>query len=218
MGIIFKKKETRNRLFFAGILILLTIIVYLQTDNFNENEVKAKYYEIISVVEKLYENHELVNGMYSNGDLSQIEDVRNYLEPYMTEVTVDKVINDFFHETEKRLVYASEFQEYLLQMRETDSDYNYYEVVKNSILNPGLKLVTAEQIYITKENDVITAQVMEESVYFYDENIEHFHYKRLGYPPEDIITVNFEFVEVDGAILLSDYYVKTFSEEELNQT
>lgn len=216
MGIWFMKKEKMNRMLFAGILLFLAMYVFLQPESFGENEIKAKYYEILSVMEPLYANHGQIDGQYFNREFTSKEDVLKYLSPYMTEEAANKLIEELFQESEKKLVYAGQFQEYLLQEYSQLTDnpqLNYYNIVKDTIFNPGLKLVMENQIAIKDDGQDIVLIIKEEPIHFYSDTYENLHYTRYGYPETAVVYVSLSFNEEDGNLLLSDFRVQTIYDE-----
>lgn len=208
-------KETMNRLLFAGLLVFIAMYVFNQPESFGEDEIKAKYYEVLSVMEPLYANHEQSNGLYFNGKLSTTEDIIEYLEPYMTDKAVRKLMEELFQKSGNQLVYTGQFQEYLMQgysYLPDNQQFNYYGTVKDTVFNPGLKLVMENQISVMDNGEEIILIVEDETVNFYNDTYENLHFTRYGYPEKAVINVTFTFNEMGGNLLLTDFHVITNEE------
>ncbi|SDZ60718.1 hypothetical protein SAMN05421736_12095 [Evansella caseinilytica] len=179
--------------------------------------VAARYYEVIAAVEKLYENHQQKNGYYYNGSFREKNEVKDYLSPYMTQGAKEQVINTFFQQEKNHLVYAEEFQDFILIQRDalinSSGKNDYYTVVKNSLLNPGLKMIREEQLDIKQRGEHYIVEAKNIPVKFYREKDKQYnnHYTRLGYPAQDRLSFTFQFVESDGELLLSSYSVRAGS-------
>ncbi|MFA9560658.1 hypothetical protein ACERII_25500 [Evansella sp. AB-rgal1] len=209
-------KVTLQRGTVAILLCVITFLVYIKNINGSEldqHEIMARYYEVISKVEKLYGNHQHADGEFYNGSLDDIAKVEEFLRPYMTEETVSEVINHFFRESEDLLVYAGNFQDYLLTSRESYYSPNlsegYYSLVRDTILNPGLKLVLDEQITINKKEDKYIIEIDDITIRYYNESEGMYHYSRLGFPPSDCLRATFTFITRDGELVLSNFNVRS---------
>ncbi|ADU31635.1 hypothetical protein [Evansella cellulosilytica] len=206
------RDHTFKRMLFGLFLIILTVIVYLSPKGINEEEVYAHIHEVVYTVEGLYGSHEKSNGKFYNSRITDIEDVKKLLGPFMNNQATNKVINEIFDLKDNQLIYNDCFQEYLIGVRENQfSSHPYgdfYAIIQNSILNPALKLLLYDELRIIEDGEYIIAKGDNMLVQFYDEDNGSYHYERLGYPPKEEICVEFRFIKENGQLVLIDYEIE----------
>ncbi|UCZ52526.1 hypothetical protein LGQ02_17150 [Bacillus shivajii] len=211
---------TKVRLLFALFLIggAASFIIFQKsiptTYTIKEYEMKGYYYDVVEAVEPLFSNHRKKDGKFYNDKLHETEKVISYLSPYMTEGAVDKVIEELFDEGDP-LLYNEDLQEYLRStsqhLIQGEGNQSFYSTVQPSLLNPGLKLISNEDLDVKVNSEEVLIEVNEVSVRFYNHlNTEQprNYYEMYGYPPEEKFTVKFSFIEEEGQLLLDNYLIE----------
>lgn len=199
-------------------LTIVALFLIALTSNhvfINKDKLKGNYYELIVAISDLFKDHTQASGRYYNQSYPSKEKVDEFLNEKVTENGFALVIDTLFDEYDDLYVYKQEYQDYLsdsFNFRDETSNNNYYNTVKDSILNPALRLINFEQLNIEKEKDKIILKGDDIKIRFYDEEERqrrYHQYARLGYPPQDSISLSLTFLYSNGNYLLDDFQVKS---------
>lgn len=205
-------------LFFT--VAFLTLLALKPPTVIHEQQLRTDYYEIISNVQQLFREHSMnEEGKYYNRNFQTREEVAVLLEGQVTEKGIDLIIDEVFTEVDSLLYYKENFQEYLHESRDyylhsSSMEVTYYSTVKNTILNPALRMISFDYINKVKDNDRVVLEADSIEVRFYDENEGYletdFHqYARYGYPAKEQISLMFSFLSKDGSYLLDSFQIET---------
>ncbi|QOY38054.1 hypothetical protein AWH56_011100 [Anaerobacillus isosaccharinicus] len=197
------------------VILLLLITTVVGKEIVNEDKLKEDYYELIIATSELFKDHTQEQGHYYNRSYSNEEQIEELLEGKVTETGYRLVIESVFEQKDDLYVYKEQYQDYISDTRDFSlkhKDTNYYKTVRDTILNPALKLIPFEKLVVVKENNLITIEGRDVKVRFYedgDRTEEHHQYARFGFPPKDHISFTLTFVYEQGKYLLEDFDIVT---------
>ncbi|RNA67385.1 hypothetical protein [Alteribacter keqinensis] len=212
------REETRNRIAAAVILIVIACLPFVtelpKSEGIDEDEVHYHYVKTVTEAQSLFEAHERMDGKYYNERFPQKDAVFTYMEDTFTSAGIELALSTIFTEADNGLVYKEPFQHYLREgyyRTSESSDQNYYDAVKNTILNPGLSVISLDDFEFRRDGGNVILETKHASVLYYNsEKDSGGHFERYGYPPEDKLTVRFTFKEgEDGNLKVQDYSVKS---------
>ncbi len=193
------------------VILLLCVSTVLGKEIVYEDELKENYYEFIVLVGELFKDHAQEEEYYYNRTYSNYEDLERLFGNKVTEKGFSLVIDALFDELNERYIYKPHYQDYISDTRDFSSsqkDTTYYDTVRNTILNPALRLIPFDNLEITREKNRVKVGGQEIKVQFYDARdylVEHHQYARFGYPPIDEISFSLTFVLDDGKYLLDHF-------------
>jgi hypothetical protein len=199
----------------AAVITGLFSLAFLSQEMVDENKLKEDYYEVIVVVSDLFKDHTQVGEQYYNRSYHSEEEIGKLLEGRVTENGFHLVVDSFFDEYDDLFVYRQQYQEYLsdtLDFTLRSKRNNYYETVKDSILNPALRLIPFEQLEINQQENKIIVKGDNIRVKFYEERDQQSHHHQLaryGYPSSDRISLTLTFINDNGIYLLDDFVVSS---------
>ncbi|WP_156942365.1 hypothetical protein [Alkalihalobacterium bogoriense] len=193
--------------------ILIAVLSACQTGKIDEQQVLNHYYDVITTAQKLFENHVYNGSVYYNENIQTIEDVYALLGGKVTEDGMEQLVDRFFIEEEGKLVYRDKYQTYIeeesLYTATPENPSRYYESVRQTILNPGLQIVTTQDVSITRDGEYVVLEGTDLPIYFYEETtLSKEQYKRFGYPPSDKLSISFIFIKQGDNYLLEEYKVE----------
>lgn len=193
--------------------ILITLLSACHSGKIDEQQVLNHYYDVITTAQQLFQNHVNDGNMYYNENIRTVEDVHELLDGKVTEEGMEQLVDRFFIEDEGKLVYRDKYQTYIeeesLYTATPDNPSRYYESVRYTILNPGLQIVTINDVSISRNGDYIMVEGNNLPIYFYEETtLSTEQYKRFGYPPSDRLSISFAFVKQGDKYLLEEYKVE----------
>ncbi|WP_096436655.1 hypothetical protein [Alteribacter populi] len=210
------KKETKNRLVVAILLISTAIVVWYNpfTSKLNDQDLYDQYIQIVSDTSELFQTHNRIEEAYFNESFGNKEAIHQHLGERMTDDGLQQLVSSLFRKEGPYLVYNDDYQIYLQEVHLTKEDeHSYYNTVKDTLLNPGLLLIQKEDMTFSREGDKIEIQTEETPVYFFnqDDIVYDHQFKRFGYPPVDRLTITFTFTEEEGDYLLDHFKVQSQS-------
>ncbi|WP_096202566.1 hypothetical protein [Bacillus sp. FJAT-45350] len=200
----------------GGLIFLVCALVMTgcqSKEQVNEQQVLNDFYRLVSSVNELFGHFSISDEHYVNGQYQTIEDVAELLGEWVTDDGLETIISQIFEEDEGKLIYKERYREYIEESNiltmSPNNTRNYYEVVRETILNPGLQLVPFSQLLIVEDNDEVILAGSQLPVVFYEEEIyqRQEQYLRYGYPPNDVLSVTFSFKEEDGIFKMDNYEV-----------
>lgn len=196
------------------IMFLFSFTVF--SDHFvNKELLKEDYYELIVTVSHLFDDHTYGENYFYNRSFSREAEIAELLNNKVTPSGFELVVDTLFEEYEDHYVYKPRYQEYISDTRNfthKEKEISYYDIVRNTILNPALRLISFEELEVAKEKNRITLEGHDIKVNFYEEEAymqEHHQYARFGFPPKDHISFAITFVYDNGKYLLDDFVIRT---------
>lgn len=193
--------------------MLFFTVAVLSNEMVNENKLKEDYYDLIVTVSELFKDHAQTGERFYNRSYQSEREVAELLDGKVTEKGFRAIVDTLFEEYDDLFVYRQPYQEYLndaLDFTLSSKRNNYYTTVRNSLLNPALKLVGFDQFEIYHEENKIFVEADKIEVNYYEQGereAQHHQYARYGFPPSDYISVNLTFVHQDGKYLLDQFNV-----------
>ncbi|WP_100405289.1 hypothetical protein [Bacillus solitudinis] len=197
---------------FSVVLITL-LLMGCQKAQVDEGKVLNHYDHFLEDVGELFRYHAEENEMFYNERYQTKEEVDQLLKPYMTEKGISQIKNDFFVEVESRLVYKEDFQLYLRERGDYRSFYSgnrqYYDVIRESVINPGLRLINPDIVKMQEENGRILMEGIEIPIYFYHEQDVYAQqqFGQLGYPSNDLLSISVSFVSKGNTLLIDQIQI-----------
>ncbi|RXJ01849.1 hypothetical protein DS745_10265 [Anaerobacillus alkaliphilus] len=197
------------------VILLLCITTVLGKEIVYEDELKENYYELIVLVGELFKDHAQEDDYYYNRSYSKQEDMAELLGENVTDAGFSLLVDALFDELDELYVYKSRYQDYISDTRDFSKNQkatNYYDTVRNTILNPALGLIPFDNLEITREKNRVKVEGQEIKVEFYDARdylVEHHQYARFGYPPNDEISFSLIFIYNDGKYLLDHFDIRS---------
>lgn len=199
-------------IWFAVVTILFAI-AFFSEGKVNKNELKVEYYELISTVAELFNDHSRSEGQYYNRSYRTNDEVAQLLDGRVTENGLQQIVYSLFDEYDNLFVYKKAYQEYLsdtLDFSFSENQVSYYSTVNNTILNPALTLVPFTKFEIVEQGNTVQIKANNVKVDFYERGerqSEHHQYARYGFPPSDYISATLTFIVKDGNYLLNDFKI-----------
>lgn len=181
----------------------------------NEDKLKSDYYELVVAISELFKDHKLKGEQYYNRSFQSKEEIADLLNDKVTDAGFNLVIDTLFEENENMYVYRQGYQEYLsdtYNFSSKSTNRSYYNTVKDSFLNPALRLINFDELDVQRFDDKIVLQGDAILVNFYNEEereIKYHQYARYGYPPQDYISLALTFVYENGNYLMDHFSVKS---------
>lgn len=209
--------QTLKRILFVVFLLILLVISVTKNSSGDERAVKEQYYSSIDAIDKLYGYHQEEDGLFYNTEFTNKTELEAHLTPYILEPVLNEVVDTLYQTDKEKLVYEDDYQQYLLNERENrrtsnyDGDLDYYQLISESLLNPGLKLIQEKDLVCKHEGDQMVLEVENYKVQFY-EGEEYFssqHFSKRGYPSEDWITLKMTFVKEKKDWKVKSYHIQT---------
>ncbi|WP_088103954.1 hypothetical protein [Halalkalibacter urbisdiaboli] len=192
------------------LLFTFVSLVACHDSTLDEEQVLYHYDKFLQDARELFSHHVKDGDIYYNQKYHTQESIEQFLSNYMTETGVKALINELFVAKEGKLIYKEQFQHYLQDRRPIGSEYreDYYHIVRESVLNPGLRFVDGDEVDIHEENGLILIEGEQIPIYFYDETSMYAkeQFGRFGYPSFDQLSISVSLVK-DG----SDYLVEQFT-------
>lgn len=188
-------------------------IAVISNGKVDETKLKKDYYELIVTVSELFKDHSQAGEQYYNRSFQTESEIADLLDGKVTEKGLHLIVDTLFEEYDDLIVYKQPFQEYLndtLDFTLTPTRDKYYSTVRDSILNPALKLIPFDVFEIEQQENKIVVEAEKIEVTFYEEGerqFQHHQYARYGYPPSDYISIYLTFVQNNGEYLLEEFNV-----------
>lgn len=203
----------QKKIVWFSVIAIIIIIGMRNPDYLNEEQLSKDYYDFIDVVSDLFKNHTQTEEKYFNQSISSKDEITKLLDGKVTEDGYKEVVYGLFEKHNDLYVYKEEYQDYLRGSNRffgSEDENTYYNTVKNSIINPALRLINFDQLNVRLEDNRVIVEGEGVPVRFYDdEQSEYYPYARYGYPPKDYINVSLTFIYQDGKYLLDDYRVSS---------
>ncbi|MGO4888976.1 hypothetical protein ACJ2A9_14570 [Anaerobacillus sp. MEB173] len=196
------------------ILCGLTLVACSNDKLVGEEDVLVSYYELVDMCNELFRYHAPMDEHYINEAYQHVADVQNLLEGKVTEHGLEQIIESIFDKEEEQLVYKGQYKRYIEESYYYGNDYNhrdeYYPTVRESILNPGLQIISSEELQVESKDENVLVTGEQVPVIFYDEEdrLNKMQFQRFGYPAVDYITISFSFVHKNGQYLMDDYHIE----------
>ncbi|MCT8140456.1 hypothetical protein H1D32_23830 [Anaerobacillus sp. CMMVII] len=182
------------------VIMFLFLITVVGKDIFNEEKLKADYYELIVAVSELFKDHAQEEEYFYNRSYSNQEAIAKLLNGKVTENGFFLVVETLFEEYDDLFVYKPKYQDYISDTRDfryPQRETSFYETVRNTLLNPAIGLIPFNELDIEREKNRITIAAQEIKVRFYgdEERLAEYHqYARFGFPPKDYISFTLSFI------------------------
>lgn len=202
-------------LFTVAVLVALSIkppsVIY-------EQQLQTDYYDMLSIVQQLFREHLIGEGnLYYNPNYQTRAEVEELLKNHATKKGANLIIDELFIEVNSLLFYNDNLQEYLNERRDyylysSPIEKTYYSTVKETILNPALRMISFDYMNKEKSKDKLILNGDSVAVYFYEEAASDFEtdyhqYARYGYPPSDRLSFTFSFLYKDGRYFLDGFLI-----------
>ncbi|WP_017726414.1 hypothetical protein [Halalkalibacterium ligniniphilum] len=182
----------------------------------NEQEIMAQYDQILIASSELFRYHVKEEDSYYNEQYQTVGEVYSLLEDIMTDEAVEQLINSIFIREDNRLFYNNHFTGYLEEANffsiEQNDMSDFYVAVRESIVNPGLRMLHMDQLTLEQRGSTITVNGSNVPVYFYEEDdlYSSQYYGLLGYPSQDYLTFSFSFIKKGDKLKMNDYEITAF--------
>lgn len=212
---VFGGEKLKRLIVWAAVVVFFITIAIVSSGTVYEDKVKEDYYELLVVISDLFKDHAQAEEEYYNQSYPTEKEIAKLLKGKVTDRGFQQVVETFFEERNDLFVYNQTYQEYLndtLDFSNKQKEANYYRTVRNTILNPALRLITFDQLIIEQNDNKITVVAEEVEVKFYndsDENNNHHQYARFGFPPKDIISFSLTFIYEDEINRLDEFKVES---------
>ncbi|WP_216830934.1 hypothetical protein [Alkalihalobacterium elongatum] len=200
---------------FKKVSVILFVLLLSGCSSIDEREIVYHLNEIFTTASKLFQNHSPYGDLFYNEQFHTFEEVKRLLDSKVTEDGLFYMIDRIFDQDEEILVYKEPFQEYIHESNVYNSTINvsnsYYETVRETILNPGLRLIPEEELQFEEHGDTIIVTGENIFIEFYD--IDNYsgsshQYARYGYPANDVLSVTFTFIREDDGYLLDSFEIE----------
>ncbi|WP_078430009.1 hypothetical protein [Alkalihalobacterium alkalinitrilicum] len=196
-----------------GGFIILLFLVISGCSSIDERGIFYQLNEIFATSSKLFQNHSPYGELFYNEQFHKVEDIERLLDGKVTENGLQYMVERIFDDNDEMLVYKEPFQMYIKESNVYQSTINvtngYYETVRETILNPGLRLISQEELLFEEYGDRLTVTGENINIEFY--NLEEYgtadQYTRYGYPANDVLTVCFTFVKDSSGYLLDSFQI-----------
>ncbi|MDE5415358.1 hypothetical protein [Alkalihalobacterium chitinilyticum] len=202
------------RLKMVGIGLVFLILSGCST--FDEREIIYHLNEIFSTSSQLFQNHSPYGELFYNEQFHTFDEIKKLLDTKVTEDGLSYMVDRIFEEDDEVLVYKQPFQTYIQESNvysstTTNLTNGYYETVRETILNPGLRLLPEDELVFEEQGDTVV--VTGENVYIEFYNEEEYggsahQYARYGYPANDVLSVTFTFVKDENGYLLDSFKIE----------
>ncbi|KHF41083.1 hypothetical protein [Halalkalibacter okhensis] len=155
----------------------------------------SSFEEFLADVQELFAYHTYEEELYYNEKYHSEDEIQQLLGRFMTEDGMEQLIDDIYVQNKERYVYQEAFQSYLNKEGSTDS--SYYEVTRQTVFNPGLRMIMDDDLQIYESEGVIKLKAEQVPVQFYAENSMYGHsqFGELGYPSVDYLSLHVSMVE-----------------------
>ncbi|MFN7253354.1 MAG: hypothetical protein ACK4M9_21655 [Anaerobacillus sp.] len=200
-------------LIWAAVITLFFITTFIGTGIVNEEKLKSDYYVLIADIGELFKDHAQKEDYFYNRSYSRSEEIAQLLEGRVTDKGFHLIVQSIFDEFNELYVYKPQYQEYISDTRnfsQKQKETNYYDTVRDTILNPALGLIPFEALKITKDKNRVVITGQDVLVVFYDNRekfVEYHRYARFGFPPSDYISFSLAFIYDNGIYLLDDFII-----------
>ncbi|WP_209125576.1 hypothetical protein [Alkalihalobacillus sp. BA299] len=197
------------------VFALLIFPVISGCSSVDEKVVLFQLNEIITTSSELFQNHSSYGDMFYNEQYHTLEEIERLLDGKVTEDGLLQMVERIFDENDNILVYKQPFQTYIKESNVYNSSINetnaYYDTVRKTILNPGLRLITEEELQFEVHDEIVIVKGENINIEFY--NIEMYggsaeQYARYGYPANDVLSVSFKFVKDTNGYLLDSFHIE----------
>lgn len=195
--------------------MVLVFFILSGCSTVDEREIIYHLNEIFTTSSKLFQNHSPYGERFYNEQLHTFDEIKTLLESKVTEAGLLYMVERIFEEDDEILVYKQPFQTYIEESNVYNSTINvtngYYETVRETILNPGLRLLPEDELEFEEQGDTIVVTGENVLIEFYNE--EDFggsahQYARYGYPASDVLSVTFIFVMGENGYLLDSFEIE----------
>ncbi|MBP3949878.1 hypothetical protein [Bacillus suaedae] len=188
-----------NKHIFTLLLLLLSLSGCF--NQVREQEAIAQYDLFLENVHELFGYHTIEDGLFYNEFYHTKESIRSHLSEFMTDEGVSWFLNEFYMLKDGRYVYAEKVQNYL----NGEGSSNFYDVMKNSVFNPGLRMIVEEDIKINDLDGEIEMKMEDAPIQFYQQGSTYgeSEFGELGYPSTDYISVRVVMVKDDETYRIS---------------
>lgn len=208
-----------KRLIILILTVLTLLILAIKPPNvIYQQQLKSDYYEVISAVNQLFKDHTKHEELYYNRNYQSKEEIEEFLQGKVTKNGLAQIFNEIFAEDDNIAIYNDELQQYLKTSREyyinstskKDEDgVSYYETVRNTILNPALRMVSLQQFKTSRDGEFVDLKGENIQVTFYNEDDGLINkYFRYGYPPKESFHLTFSFLYREGKYLLDSFTIE----------
>jgi hypothetical protein len=200
-------------LIWAAVITVFFITTFIGTGIVNEDKLKSDYYVLIADIGELFKDHAQKEDYFYNRSYSRAEEIAQLLEGRVTDKGFHLVVQSIFDEYNEFYVYKPHYQEYISDTRnfsQKQKETNYYDTVRDTILNPALGLIPFEALKIKKDKNRVVITGQDVLVVFYDNRekfVEYHRYARFGFPPSDYISFSLAFIYENGKYLLDDFII-----------
>ncbi|MCL7748898.1 hypothetical protein [Halalkalibacter alkaliphilus] len=178
-----------------SIAILIFICLFVTAchkDDVNEDEVLSIFDEFLEHVHELFAYHTYDEQAYYNGKYHTEDEIRKFLGRFMTDAGMEQLLDDIYVQNNERYVYQEEFQSYL-----SNEDSSYYEITRQTVFNPGLRMIMGDDLQIYEAEGKIELRAEHVPIQFYAENslYGHSQFGELGYPSVDYLSLYVSMVK-----------------------
>ncbi|WP_332634278.1 hypothetical protein [Halalkalibacter flavus] len=113
----------------------------------------------------------------------------------MTDAGMEQLLDDIYVQNNERYVYHDEFQSYLSNEEHLDS--SYYEITRQTVFNPGLRMIMGDDLQIYEAGGKIELRAENVAIQFYAENSLYgqSQFGELGYPSVDYLSLYVSMVK-----------------------
>ncbi len=174
-------------------VVCLSFLVGCQNDKVNELELISFYDEFLMEVNELFAYHTYEEEMFFNEKYHTEESIRSILAPYMTEEGMNQFLADHYIQEDQRFVYNGEFQDYL---RDYSRNSSYYDITRQTIFNPGLRMISRElEVNALAEEVELRADGVPVRFYSEESMYGQTQFGELGYPAVDHLSLTVKMVK-----------------------
>ncbi|WP_156314946.1 hypothetical protein [Halalkalibacter wakoensis] len=191
------------------VVVLLSFVLLLgacHQQTVDEEEVFSVYNEFLLHIHELFAYHTYEEESYFNERYHSEDELREFLGSFMTEDGIEQLLEDIYVQQDGRYVYRDHFQSLL-----KDDDLSYYEVTKQTVFNPGLRMVMVDDLHIYESDGTVEMKADQVPVQFYSEESSYgkSQFGDLGYPAVDYVSVHVALVKDNEEYLISRFEVKS---------
>lgn len=195
-----------------SLFIMILLLAGCQVDSVNEEEVLTQYDDFLAHVDELFSYHVEEEGIYYNQKYHTDSAIRSLLDDYMTNEGIDRLIDTLYVQKGNRYVYQEVYQSYLKdKLDPQEPNETYYNVTRDTVLNPGLRFMMRDDLVIEATDDEIVLSAEKAHIQFYDQHNTYANdqFGRLGYPPVDHLSLHVLMVKEEKSYRISHVQVQS---------